>query len=319
MAGPILRAREFLPALSPDAMPYRSQAPLEAALLLGRGFFKKMVLADRIAVAVDPFFLHVGSAATADVWALPYLYLYAFQIYCDFSGYTDIARGLALLFGFRWPDNFDLPYLASSVRDFWRRWHITLSRFLRDYLYVPLGGNRAGSARTAVNLMVTMLVGGLWHGGSWSFVVWGGVHGVYLLAHRAWSRTPLAHRLSALTGVGGWLWQLVCVALTFHAVCLAFSFFRTATLAGAVACLRQCLPAARPLPVGGSADLSVWLLLGTYTALALTARRALRTPFGAAIPPFARGMICGTAIALFALALLLAPVGTPPPFIYFQF
>src|SRR5207248_5802470 len=116
---------------------WMARAPLalaEASWLLARGFFKKLVLADRIAAAADPFFVHVGDPTTAGVWALPYVWLYALQIYFDFSAYTDIARGLGLLFGYRWPDNFDRPYLAASVAEFWRRWHITLSRFLRDYL-----------------------------------------------------------------------------------------------------------------------------------------------------------------------------------------
>ena len=108
------------------------------------------------------------------------LVAYAVQIYCDFSGYTDIAIGVALLLGFRFPENFDRPYAAASVQDFWRTWHMTLSRWLRDYLYIPLGGNRKGTVRTYVNLMITMLLGGLWHGAAWHFVVWGGLHGVYL-------------------------------------------------------------------------------------------------------------------------------------------
>lgn len=335
LAGPILRAREFLPSLQPGATPDRPLALTEAALLLGRGYFKKMVLADRIAVAIDPFFLHVGTPATAGVWSLPFLYLYAFQIYFDFSGYTDIARGLALFFGFRWPDNFNLPYAAASVREFWRRWHMTLSRFLRDYVYIPLGGSRASRWRTPVNLMATMLIGGLWHGGSWSFVVWGGVHGAYLLVHRAWSRSDLAHSLGRLSGLPGLLWRLVCVVLTFHAVCLAWSFFRVPTLAGSLVCLRQCASVRGPLFAGGSADVSVWLLIGIYGAFALAARALTRStlgpaddaslsaapalPLGAAAPPFVRGVAWGTAVALFALAVLLAPGGEPAPFIYFQF
>jgi alginate O-acetyltransferase complex protein AlgI len=319
MAGPILRGREFLPLLHPATLPDRPAATLAAALLLGRGYFKKLVLADRIAVAIDPFFLHIGTPATAGVWALPYLYLYAFQIYCDFSGYTDIARGLALWFGFRWPDNFHLPYLATSVRDFWQRWHITLSRFLRDYLYIPLGGNRGGVWRSARALMITMVLGGLWHGGQWTFLLWGALHGTYLLAHRAWRTTAVARRLGAQHGIGGRLWQLACVVLTFHAVSLAWSFFRAPTVAGALACLRQCVPQSTTLLAGGSSDVSLWVLLATYCAFALAARRMVVTPFGERIPPFVEGAVAATAVALFALAILLAPGGTPPPFIYFQF
>ena len=252
------------------------------------------------------------------MWALPFLYLYAFQIYFDFSGYTDIARGLALLFGFRWPENFDRPYLAASVREFWRRWHITLSRFLRDYVYRPLGGNRGSPRRTAGNLMATMLIGGLWHGGSWSFVVWGGVHGAYLLVHRAWSRTELAGTLEKMPGISGRLWQLACIALTFQAVCLAWSFFRVPTIAGGAACLRQCLALQHPL-AGGSADASLWSLCGIYAVFALAARGVVRAWFDTALPPLLRGASWGTAVALLGLAILLAPSGPPAPFIYFQF
>jgi len=190
VAGPILRPSDFLEKLRPATMPDRPEAPLEALHLLSRGFFRKMVLADRIALAIDPFFQHVADASTAGVWSLPYVYLYALQIYFDFAGYTDIARGLGLLFGFRWPENFDMPYLARSVQEFWRRWHMTLSLFLRDYLYLPLGGSRCGLLRTCCNLMLTMLLGGLWHGASWSFMLWGGLHGCYLIINRLWSGWP---------------------------------------------------------------------------------------------------------------------------------
>jgi alginate O-acetyltransferase complex protein AlgI len=122
------------------------------------------------------------------------------QIYLDFSGYTDIARGLGLWFGFRWPENFDAPYLATSVQAFWRRWHMTLSRFLRDYLYIPLGGNRGGPGRGAASLMITMLLGGLWHGAHWSFMLWGGLHGIFLIVNRGWGATAVHARLATLTG-----------------------------------------------------------------------------------------------------------------------
>jgi alginate O-acetyltransferase complex protein AlgI len=200
VAGPILRPREFLVHLRPEAMPKRPIAASEGAFLIARGFFKKMVLADSLALAIDPFFAHVGDASTAGVWALPYIYLYAFQIYFDFSGYTDIARGLGLWFGFRWPENFNWPYLATSVQDFWRRWHMTLSRFLRDYLYIPLGGSTNGPWRTALNQMLTMLLGGLWHGASWSFMLWGGLHGTFLIVNRLWGTSKLHGRLEALAG-----------------------------------------------------------------------------------------------------------------------
>lgn len=137
MAGPILRPHDFLDQLQSGEMPDRPRDALEGAYLFGRGMFKKMVLADRIGLLIDPYFQNVGDVTTAGAWSLPYIYLYAFQILFDFSGYTDIARGLGLLFGFRWPRNFNGPYFALSIQDFWRRWHMTLSSFLRDYFVHP--------------------------------------------------------------------------------------------------------------------------------------------------------------------------------------
>jgi alginate O-acetyltransferase complex protein AlgI len=327
VAGPILRPSEFLEKLRPAVLPDRPEAPLEAVQLLARGFFKKLVIADRIALAIDPFFVHVADGSTAGVWSLPYVYLYALQIYFDFSGYTDIARGLGLLFGFRWPDNFNLPYLAGSVKEFWARWHITLSRFLRDYLYLPLGGNRHGRWRTYRNLMVTMLLGGLWHGASWSFMLWGGLHGLYLVLHRLWSDCPVAARLGRRTGVAGGLWRLACVVLTFHSVCLAWCFFRLSVASESLSCVRKWFVFdADKLLAGGAGGLSLWLLLAVYGAMVWVAHHA-----GKVLPalaelevrlvrgPLARGFRWGFAVMLLVLALLLSPGGEKPPFIYFQF
>lgn len=326
VAGPILRAREFLPNLQPAAMPDKPQAALEALQLLARGYFKKLVLADRIALAVDPFFVHVGDASTAGVWALPYVYLYALQIYFDFSAYTDIARGLGLLFGFRWPDNFHLPYLAASVQEFWRRWHVTLSQFLRDYLYLPLGGSRLGRWRTIGNLMATMLLGGLWHGASWSFMVWGGLHGAYLIVHRAWCAGPFCRRLAALEGPAGGLWRLAAVALTFHCVCLAWCFFRLTDLAQSLACVQQWFVFdADKLAAGGAADRSLWLVLAAYGAVTGMAHLGAARPAAGGrqerrvLAPLSLGFRWGTVAMLLMLALLLSPGGDAPAFIYFQF
>jgi D-alanyl-lipoteichoic acid acyltransferase DltB (MBOAT superfamily) len=324
MAGPILRAREFLVHLRPGALPRRAEAPAEAALLLARGYFKKMVLADRIALAIDPFFAHVGTPATAGVWGFPYLCLYAFQIYFDFSGYTDIARGLAMLFGFRWPENFDLPYLATSPRDFWRRWHITLSRFLRDYLYIPLGGNRRGALRAAVSIMITMLLGGLWHGASWTFVVWGGLHGAYLVAERVWTGSHAACVLRR--HVPALPWRLLSIGATFALVCLTWSFFRLTELGRSLACLRSCVVFdVTGLLASDAGDASLWILLTGYGASVL-AGGAVRAALQAApwredlrAGSLARGFAWGTALAGLVLALVLSPNETSPPFIYFEF
>ncbi len=326
VAGPILRGREFLPQLQPGTLPSAPLAPLEGTLLIGRGLFKKMVLADAIAVAIDPYFAHVGTPATAGVWALPYVYLYAAQIYCDFSGYTDIARGLGLWFGFRWPENFALPYLASSIQEFWRRWHITLSRFLRDYLYIPLGGNRMGRTREIAALMTTMLLGGLWHGAAWSFVLWGGMHGLMLVLNRAWQRTVLGRRMAALDGWAGRAWHLGAIALTFHLVCLGWCFFRLTDLAAALVCVRGWVMFdLDKLLVGEITQPALWLpLLAYMAAWAIAAIATRNAPLGAVVArlgraSFAGGAAWGTASALVVLAIALAPAGRAPPFIYFRF
>jgi alginate O-acetyltransferase complex protein AlgI len=319
VAGPILRADEFLDRMRPGRMPTRPQAPAEAGWLLARGFFKKMVLADRLAAAADPFFAHVNDPTTAGVWALPYVWMYALQIYFDFSAYTDIARGVGLLFGYRWPDNFNLPYFAASVADFWRRWHITLSRFLRDYLYIPLGGGRKGWWRTNVNLMLTMLLGGLWHGASWSFLLWGGLHGAFLVLHRVWRLCPWQARLERLGGPAGWLWRGACVALTFHAVCLAWCFFRLTALPDSLACVGKWFVFdADKMWVGGAADRSLWVVLAGYGVLAAAAAWAGRLG-RPRLAPLWGGFAAGCCVMLLLLAVLLAPGGQAPAFIYFQF
>jgi D-alanyl-lipoteichoic acid acyltransferase DltB (MBOAT superfamily) len=198
------------------------------------GLFKKVILADSFAQFVP---LPFGAVAAGhnltllEAWAAALSY--AFQIYFDFSGYSDMAIGLALLFGITLPVNFNSPYKAGSIIEFWRRWHMTLSAFLRDYLYVPLGGSRSGTARRYLNLMITMLLGGLWHGAAWTFVIWGGIHGAYLLVNHAWrlsrGRWPAVHVPGAV--YAGRL-------LTFTSVVVAWVFFRADTMDTALHVLR---------------------------------------------------------------------------------
>jgi len=182
VAGPIVRASEFLPELRAQRVPSQVEAG-RAVQLIGRGLFKKVVIADFLGRSiVDATFATPGQFGGADM--LAGIYGYAIQLYADFSGYTDMAIGLALLLGFRFPQNFDRPYAAVSIQDFWRRWHMTLSRWLRDYLYFPLGGNRSGGWQTHRNLLITMALGGLWHGAGGTFVVWGVYHGLGLAGER---------------------------------------------------------------------------------------------------------------------------------------
>jgi D-alanyl-lipoteichoic acid acyltransferase DltB (MBOAT superfamily) len=225
VAGPIVRANELLPQLRTPRDPRAVLAGPAIFLIVG-GIVKKTVIADELARRiVDPVYSDPSAHSGAEV--LLAFYGFAAQIYCDFSGYTDMAIGLALLLGYQLPQNFNRPYLALSLQDFWRRWHMTLSRWLRDYLYIPLGGSRKGRAKTYRNIMITMLLGGLWHGASWTFVLWGGIHGTALSAERfARERLP-GFRLPAWAA---WL-------VTFNVVCVAWVFFRAPDLHTAFAVL----------------------------------------------------------------------------------
>ena len=217
VAGPIVRASEFLPQLKLPRDP-RRVAVGAGLTLIGLGLLKKVLVADTLArEIVDPVFGVPEAYFAPD--AILATFAYATQIYCDFSGYTDIAIGLALLMGFIFPQNFNSPYRATGFRDFWRRWHMTLSRFLRDYLYIPLGGSRGSRLFTYRNLMITMVLGGLWHGAAWTFVLWGAFHGAMLVTEHA-----LDGRIGRRTPV--WLrW-----AGTFLAVCFAWILFRSPDL-----------------------------------------------------------------------------------------
>jgi alginate O-acetyltransferase complex protein AlgI len=224
VAGPIVRAGELIPQFDQPRDP-RSVDTSRAFYLIGTGLFKKVVIANYLAGSiVDDVFGAPGQHSSLEL--LVAVYAYAVQIYADFSGYTDMAIGIALLLGFKFPRNFDSPYAAMSIQDFWRRWHMTLSRWLRDYVYIPLGGNRKGELRTYANLLLTMLIGGLWHGAGWTFVVWGGLHGTYLAGGRLRRR---GRDEEQPTGVALWRRRVV----TFHLVCLAWIFFRADSFSSA--------------------------------------------------------------------------------------
>src|SRR6516164_1639356 len=187
IAGPLVDHAEMIPQFKRGRTSRSAVLAARGLAIFAAGLFKKVVIADNLAQFVSPVFAHLdaGGGVTTQ-WAWLATLAYTFQIYFDFSGYSDIAVGLALLFGIRLPVNFRSPYKAMSIIEFWRRWHITLSRFLRDYLYIPLGGNRLGEQRRHLNLMITMLLGGLWHGAGWNFLIWGGLHGLYLCANHLW-------------------------------------------------------------------------------------------------------------------------------------
>ena len=228
VAGPIERAHHLLPKL--EAV--RRIKWLDIAVgfeLIVIGLFKKVAVADTLGPIVDARFADPSLSSGADL--LITTYLFAFQIYGDFSGYSDIARGVSRFFGVDLMRNFNQPYLSQSITEFWRRWHISLSTWLRDYLYIPLGGNREGSFRTYQNLMTTMLLGGLWHGANWTFVVWGGLHGLYLAVHKVLLR---GHRPDIDNTPRLGVAPLIRIIVTFNLVCLTWIFFRAADLATAL-------------------------------------------------------------------------------------
>jgi len=308
VAGPIVRASEFAPQLDhlPDPRYVRSA---EAFMLIFRGMFKKVVISSFLATQiVDPMFRLPDAYGRWEVlWGI---YAYAIQIYADFSGYTDIAIGVALLLGIRFPINFDSPYSAISLQDFWRRWHMTLSRWLRDYLYIPLGGNRGSTLFTYRNLFLVMLLGGLWHGANWTFVVWGSIHGGYLIAERVVKERWVGHEI----GLPPMLVKALQWFLTFNVVCLAWVFFRSQSIGGAFDVLWQLVVGHGPNP--GVTALLVFVVVASIVSQFVPERYPERVGvlFGRLAPVLQ--------IAALALGLLvvdaLGPEGVAP-FIYFQF
>jgi D-alanyl-lipoteichoic acid acyltransferase DltB (MBOAT superfamily) len=257
VAGPIVRASEFMPQLYSDFNVSKREFS-HALFLISKGLIKKIIISDFIAVNfVDRIF--DAPAMYSGFENLMAIYGYGLQIYCDFSGYTDIAIGLGLVFGFRFPLNFNSPYKASGVIDFWRRWHISLSRWLKDYLYISLGGNRKGSVRTYLNLMITMLLGGLWHGAALRFLIWGGLHGVGLVINRMWESLTGGRFLKGRAG------RVLGIVITFNFVSFCWIFFRAPDMDSVAIMLNQIAYGFSPgsymtvIPAYGS----VFLLMAT--------------------------------------------------------
>jgi D-alanyl-lipoteichoic acid acyltransferase DltB (MBOAT superfamily) len=308
IAGPILRASSFMPQLSIKRDSRRIRIN-RALLLIVSGLFKKVVISNLLSTRlVEQVFAAPQAFSRGDV--LLAIYGYAAQIYCDFSGYTDIAIGCAMLLGYRFPRNFNAPYTATNPQDFWRRWHISLSSWLRDYLYIPLGGSRGAAWRTCMNLMITMLLGGLWHGAAWTFVIWGALQGRCLVAHRYWCAidwTPIARMRATVA------WRWTSRVLLFQAVCLGWVFFRSPSFDIAFMMLHQ-------LRVPGMCTLAtVPVLLALIAGLGgqyqpLRWRKLVEGEFNR-WPALATG-------AAFAMAVcaieMLGPTGIAP-FIYFRF
>ena len=302
VAGPIVRASELLPQLEEPRSPRRVDTS-RAFFLIVSGLFLKVVIANHLSThIVDNVFEAPKQHSSLEV--LVAVYGYAVQIFADFCGYTNIAIGIALLLGFEFPQNFASPYAAVTLQDFWRRWHMTLSRWLRDYLYIPLGGNRKGRIFTYRNLLLTMLLGGLWHGAAWTFVVWGGLHGIGLAIERALGWRP--H-----TRAQQWLGRVI----TFHIVCFAWIFFRADSFTLAWQMIERLFTAwGRPSPLV-TTSVVLAILVGVLV-------QYIRPPvLSGLLAGFQRlSLVAQAACVAVALTVInaLGPVGVAP-FIYFRF
>jgi len=335
IAGPIMHHRQMMPQFGarPRDLSYRLAVGLS---VFGIGLCKKAVVADWFATIADPVFkaAATGPVPTSEAWAGALAY--SLQIYFDFSGYCDMAIGISFLFGIVLPFNFDAPYKSQSIGEFWHRWHITLSRFLRDYVYIPLGGNRRGEARRHYNLALTMLVGGLWHGAGWTFVIWGGLHGLFLIVNHAWAR--LVRRLPALAAVAETApYALLSLLLTQVCVVVAWVYFRADSLAvahgmlGAMSGWAAASPSPTPLvSVLDAATIAAGylgcLLLPNVNEMFRAHRVGLDTysvPPRFSVPRLGWGASLGwgaaTAALLGAAVVAMLAAGDSTPFLYFQF
>lgn len=317
VAGPIERSSHLMPQFR-ETMRWNTARVLDGLQLMLWGFFKKLVIADRLALYVNEVFNHPGQYEGAAVLLAGYCF--AFQIYCDFSAYSDIAVGTARVMGYDLMDNFKRPYFATSIADFWRRWHISLSTWFRDYVYRPLGGSRVTKRRFRMNIAAVFLLSGLWHGANWTFVVWGALHAAYYLIGDA--TAAFRDRAAAALGLirAPRVHYALKAVVTFHLVVLAWFFFRAGALSDAWTLLAS-IPQGPFLPDHWGLGLAPHDLaagLGAVSALlaidAIAHRPGARSPFGTT-PPFARAAF---AYALAMAILVLGKTGANA-FIYFQF
>ena len=314
VAGPIVRAADFLPQLKTDIK--LTPEGLNFGLYnVFKGLIKKALIADYIAQYADLVYAAPGTYSGFE--NLMALYTYTLQIYCDFSGYSDMAIGLAALMGYKLCENFIAPYRSSSITEFWRKWHISLSSWLRDYLYIPLGGNRHGPVRQQINLMLTMLIGGLWHGADWKFVIWGGMHGLALALHKLWRTItkpwPVLHTSKVSVVLGG--------LLTFHFVGALWVFFRAPNLNAAIASLQSIAQGFPEMPayvlpfLNTRGTLTAVLILG-YLLVLLGPKVKNWVYTG-----FAEAPVLAKALVFIGIVhtILQFRTANVQPFIYFQF
>jgi alginate O-acetyltransferase complex protein AlgI len=313
VAGPIMRGHEFLPQVAgaPAARPDPAEIRYGLAIF-ALGLSKKLLVADRIAAQVDLLFGRAGSLTFGEAWVAAVLF--AFQIYFDFSAYSDMAVGIGHMFGFRLTQNFRTPYLSASPGEFWRRWHVTLSAWIRDYVYIPLGGSRAGLLKGTLAALVAMLVSGLWHGAAWTFVAWGAYHGGLLVGHRAWR--AFRARLG-WTAPDGKVYHAAAVAGFFALTCFGWVLFRASSFGDAAAMLGAMVDLGDVASLG---QVKRWLALAAFLFALHIAESYVRqreTQLGAAwrlFPSPLRGVAYG------GLALIwMITYASPHDFIYFKF
>jgi alginate O-acetyltransferase complex protein AlgI len=310
VAGPIVRAGDFLPQILRRKRWSWPRMAIGGRLIL-IGLFKKMVIADRMALLVDPVFANPSHYETAVVWMAAIAY--SLQIYCDFSGYSDIARGTARMLGYRLVLNFNMPFAAANIADLWRRWHISLSSWIRDYIYIPLGGNRGTAIRVGFNLLVAMTLCGLWHGSNWTFVVWGALNGAYLIGHKIFrsATREMVELRAVMESSPGTLFR---VALTFTAFTLAMVIFRSPTF-GVAADVFERLFVVSPGAGSPVPPIVFWTLAAVVVVAHLVALRPGFTVQWNRLPAPVRGL----ALASFLFVTLVLPPETTTQFIYFQF
>ena len=323
VAGPIERASHLLPQLQrPSNQTW--ERICQGTYLIGWGLFKKVVIADNIAdVSAEVFKKFLPEAMSFDgngalgagITAWIGMYAFAIQIYCDFSGYTDIARGVARCMGFELALNFDLPYFSVNPGEFWRKWHISLSSWLRDYLYIPLGGNRKGNIRTYVNLMLTMLLGGLWHGAAWTFVVWGAYQGMLLCVHRAIQPT-LEKAIPADSKFGAsFAWRAMRVVFMFHLICIGWLFFRAETMKQAWVMLKAALTSPKWISLDPKLNLTLLVCFTILLVVQLAQAWKKDALIGFRLPIPLRAV----AYAAILLGIVIFGDANGSQFIYFQF
>jgi alginate O-acetyltransferase complex protein AlgI len=308
VAGPIMHSRDLLPQMQNPRHPSWVQIRSGLWLMLW-GFFKKMVIADNLAAIVGMVYDQPADTAVTGAAVLVATYAFAYQIYCDFSGYTDIARGVAKLMGFELMLNFRQPYLALDPPDFWRRWHLSLSTWLRDYLYIPLGGNRGGRLLTYRNLVLTMLLGGLWHGAAWNFVLWGAFHGLLLVAHRLLVDEWRLFRIDGPVARG------VARVVMFHLVCYGWLLFRAQSFDQIRSFTGALLGGLGGFAALGVLPAALALLAATLWTVELWVRNA---DDPRASPGWHLGL-GPLACSLLLLSIVLLTPGDTRSFIYFQF